>query len=45
MRKASSSGELFAKITFLNAFALRLPVFRNEFEQVAQDAAKEGADY
>lgn len=24
---------------------LRLPVFRNEFEQVAQDAAKEGADY
>lgn len=24
---------------------LRLPVFRNEFEQVAQDAAKEGTDY
>jgi DNA replication protein DnaC len=24
---------------------LRLPVFRNEFEQVAQDAAKEQADY
>ena len=24
---------------------LRLPVFRNDFEQVAQDAAKEGADY
>src|SRR5665811_867591 len=24
---------------------LRLSVFRNEFEQVAQDAAKEGADY
>ena len=24
---------------------LHLPVFRNEFEQVAQEAAKEGADY
>ncbi len=24
---------------------LRLPVFRNEFEQVARDAAKEGTDY
>ncbi|MBW6492453.1 MAG: hypothetical protein K0B15_14815, partial [Lentimicrobium sp.] len=24
---------------------LRLPVFRNEFEQVARDAAKESADY
>ncbi|MDP3915392.1 MAG: IS21-like element helper ATPase IstB [Bacteroidota bacterium] len=24
---------------------LRLPVFRNEFEQVAQEAAKDGADY
>lgn len=36
--------EIKAQITRLSK-ELRLPVFRNEFEQLAQDAAKEGADY
>ena len=36
--------EIKAQITRLSK-ELRLPVLRNEFEQVAQDAAKEGADY
>lgn len=36
--------EIKAQITRLSK-ELRLPVFRNEFEQVAQDAAREGADY
>lgn len=36
--------EIKAEITRYSK-ELRLPVFRNEFEQVAQDAAKEGADY
>jgi DNA replication protein DnaC len=36
--------EIKAEITRYSK-ELRLPVFRSEFEQVAQDAAKEGADY
>lgn len=36
--------EIKAQITRYSK-ELRLPVFRNEFEQVAQDAAKEGVDY
>jgi DNA replication protein DnaC len=36
--------EIKAEITRYSK-ELRLPVFRSEFEQVARDAAKEGADY
>ena len=36
--------EIKAEITRYSK-ELRLPVFRSEFEQVAQESAKDGADY